>query len=106
MTSIGQPISKRPRQVWLMIAFLPAHGYRPAKSGKNWVRSFATREAAITAANKLVALGIGFVCRKADRRPPKPRLAINNTPIPAGFGGLLNARPTTRGAWRIRKRRD
>ena len=58
------------QHVWLMIAFAPAPGFRPAKNGKSWFAHFATREQAIKAKYRLVALGIRYICKKTEARQP------------------------------------
>jgi len=61
---------------WLMLAFAPAPGYLPAKSGKSWYRKLATRDQAIAAKRELVAAGISYKCVKVQddgRALRKPR---------------------------------
>lgn len=62
------------QQIWLMIAFAPAPGFRPAENGKSWCRTFRTRNAAIASKRVLVAAGIRYLCKKVPAKPDgKPR---------------------------------
>lgn len=60
---------------WLMLAFAPARGFAPAKSGKCWYRKFDSREAAIRCKRELVRAGIKYACKKveAGAAPQKQR---------------------------------
>jgi hypothetical protein len=55
-------------EIWLMIAFAPQPGYRLSESGKSWWATYSTRGAAVEAKRRLVAAGIGYVCKKTPAK--------------------------------------
>lgn len=78
-----------------MLAFKPADGFRPSKSGKSWYRLLPTRDAAIACKDYLVKAGIRYACKKVLKA--RSRAFGGN---PRNSGKPISARQQTQGGRR------